>query len=75
MNAYQMPTEMSDFWTAPGDEVPGVNPDDLRNVLRLFRDVQAHTPAGQPLFRQLSEFRFLHLARVDSHVLYIPQHL
>jgi len=47
MNAYQMPTEMSDFWSAPGHEVAAVNPDDLRNVWRLFRDVQAHTPAGQ----------------------------
>jgi hypothetical protein len=47
MNAYQMPTEMSGFWSSPGDEVAAVNPDDLRNVLRLFREVQAHTPAGQ----------------------------
>jgi hypothetical protein len=47
MNAYQMPTEVSNFWSTPGDEVAAVNPDDLRKVWRLFRDVQAHTPAGQ----------------------------
>ncbi len=35
-----------DLWNASGDEVPAVNPDDIRKVWKMMRDVQARN-AGQ----------------------------
>ena len=38
---------LHDFWGARGNAVAAVSPDDLRNVWKMMRDLQAHTPAGQ----------------------------
>jgi hypothetical protein len=36
-----------DLWSASGDDVAAANPDDLRKVWRLIRDLQARNPGGQ----------------------------
>jgi hypothetical protein len=38
---------LHDFWGARGNDVAAVNPDDLRNVWTMMRDLEAGTPAGQ----------------------------
>ena len=38
---------LHDFWGARGNDVAAVNPDDLRNVWTMMRDLQARTPADQ----------------------------
>src|SRR5260370_20356303 len=38
---------LHDFFGARGNDVAAVNPDDLRNVWTMMRDLEAHTLAGQ----------------------------
>ncbi len=38
---------LHDFFGARGNDVAVVNPDDLRNVWTMMRDLEARTPAGQ----------------------------
>lgn len=37
-------SDAPDLWSVMGDEVAAVNPDDLRKVWKMMRDVQAHGP-------------------------------
>jgi len=40
-------SDVPDLWSAPGDEVAAVNPDDLRNVWAMMRGVQARAGGQQ----------------------------
>src|SRR5258708_15684269 len=46
---------------------PGVSFPSLQGAEASLTEFAPHLDASLPLFRQLSEFRFLYLARVDSH--------
>ncbi len=37
-------SDVPDFWGTPGDEIAAVNPDDLRNVWKMTREILAHNP-------------------------------